>query len=337
MNERRRKPGLSLVAIRLTLAGLIGFAGLGHSSSDINLDFVVRGQSRLRQSQAKNRKTTDNLDFVVLDLETTGFSAERDEIIEVAMIRVQFSDAGIQQTEWQSLVKPFAPIPKKIREITQITNEMVSDAPRLLSILPEVQAFIGDASIVAHNARFDSRMLERAATQMGISFCENEWICSMDTAKNGFPGLTSYKLASLVSHFNIEAGQSHRALNDARATLALFVHCLDNCAVPGIVQVKKDGFNKFNNTNESEFDEPQYSANLEREIIVFSGFRDVILAARIEQTGGTIVPGIRKDVTRLLVLNASASPTGKVKKALQYNIPVQSKKEFEDSFYISIN
>ena len=64
----------------------------------------------------------------------------------------------------------------------------------------------------------------------------------------------------------------------------------------------------------SEFDEPQYSANLEREIIVFSGFRDVILAARIEQTGGTIVPGIRKDVTRLLVLNASASPTGKVKK-----------------------
>ena len=55
---------------------------------------------------------------------------------------------------------------------------------------------------------------------------------------------------SLVSHFNIEAGQSHRALNDARATLALFVHCLDNCAVPGIVQVKKDGFNKFNNTNE---------------------------------------------------------------------------------------
>ena len=47
--------------------------------------------------------------------------------------------------------------------------------------------------------------------------------------------------------------------------------------------------------------------------------------------------GIRKDDTRLLVLNASASPTGKVKKALQYNIPVQSKKEFEDSFYISIN
>ena len=325
-----------MVATRLTLAGLIGFAGLGHSSSDINLDFVVRGQSRLRQSQAKNKKNTDNLDFVVLDLETTGFSAERDEIIEVAMIRAQFSDAGFQQTEWQSLVKPFAPIPKIIREITQITNEMVSDAPRLLSILPEVQAFIGDASIVAHNARFDSRMLERAATQMGVSFSENEWICSMDTAKSGFPGLGSYKLAFLASHFNIEAGQSHRALHDARATLALFVHCLDNCAVPGIVQVKEDGFNKFN-TKESEFDEPQYSANLEREIIVFSGFRDVILAARIEQTGGTIVPGIRKDVTRLLVLNASASPTGKVKKALQYNIPVQSKKEFEDSFYISIN
>ena len=224
MSKRRRKLGLSLVATRLTLAGLIGFAGLGHSSSDINLDFVVRGQSRLRQSQAKNKKTTDNLDFVVLDLEATGFSAERDEIIEVAMIRAQFSDAGFQQTEWQSLVKPFAPIPKIIREITQITNEMVSDAPRLLSILPEVQAFIGDAPIVAHNARFDSRMLERAATQMGISFCKNEWICSMVTAKNGFPGLASYKLASLVSHFNIEAGQSHRALNDARATLALFVH-----------------------------------------------------------------------------------------------------------------
>ena len=337
MNEKRRKLGFSLVATRLTLAGLIGVAGLGYSNSDIDLDFVVRGQSGLRQSQEKSKQNTDDLDFVVLDLETTGFFAKRDEIIEVAMIRVQLSDAGIQLTEWQSLVKPFVPIPKNIREMTQITNEMVSDAPRLLSILPEVQAFIGDAPIVAHNARFDSRMLEHAATQMGISFSENEWICSMDTVKNGFPGLASYKLASLVSHFNIEAGQSHRALHDARATLALFVHCLDNCAVPGIVQVKKVGSNKFESDNESEYDEPQYSANLEREIIVFSGFRDVILAARIEQTGGTIVPGIRKDVTRLLVLNANANPTGKVKKAMQYNIPVQSKKEFEDSFYISIN
>ena len=161
--------------------------GLATLVSTLIWTLLSRGQSRLRQSQAKNKKTTDNLDFVVLDLETTGFSAERDEIIEVAMIRVQFSDAGILQTEWQSLVKPFAPIPKIIREITQITNEMVSDAPRLLSILPEVQAFIGDAPIVAHNARFDSRMLERAATQMGISFCQNEWICSMVTAKNGFP------------------------------------------------------------------------------------------------------------------------------------------------------
>ena len=81
--------------------------------------------------------------------------------------------------------------------------------------------------------------------------------------------------------------------------------------------------------------EVAYDADLSGQVFVLTGFRDEVLAARIGNAGGTVVGGISRKVTTLLVANADAKPTGKVKKAIEYGIPVRTKESFEQEFYIA--
>ena len=102
--------------------------------------------------------------FCVLDVETTGFSPGRDSIIEIAVIRTERD--GVEQV-LSELVRPAGNIPRKIREITGITNEMVADAETIDQVLPRVAELVGAAPIVAHNAHFDRRFVEHNARLMG--------------------------------------------------------------------------------------------------------------------------------------------------------------------------
>ena len=321
--------------MRLALASAIGFAGVTHSTTDFDLDFVTRGQSGLRSAETNRRKKLKQLNFpfVVLDLETTGFTLKRDEIIEIGLIRVEFSKSEFRLESAQYLIRPIEPIPRRIRELTGITSETVREAPRLISVLPKVKEFIGDAPIVAHNAGFDNRFLEQAAEQLGITFSQNEWICSLKTVKNTFPGLKSYKLENLGRILDISVDQSHRALADATAALGVFAFSIENGGIPETIDPVNSGAFNHESSYSNDNVTIEYSANLENEIFVFTGFRDAILAARIEETGGMVVSNIRKDVTRLLVAEVNAKPTGKVKKAIEYGIVVQSKQDFESVFY----
>ena len=81
--------------------------------------------------------------------------------------------------------------------------------------------------------------------------------------------------------------------------------------------------------------EVAYDADLSGQVFVFTGFRDEVLAARIGNAGGTVAGGISRKVTTLLVADADAKPTGKVKKAIEYGIPVCTKESFEQEFYIA--
>ena len=81
--------------------------------------------------------------------------------------------------------------------------------------------------------------------------------------------------------------------------------------------------------------EVAYDADLSGQVFVFTGFRDEVLAARIGNAGGTVAGGISRKVTTLLVADAAAKPTGKVKKAIEYGIAVRTKESFEQEFYIA--
>jgi len=156
--------------------------------------------------------------FVVVDLETTGGSAHADHITEIGAVKVRGGDV---LGEFQTLVNPRVPIPAVISVLTGITNAMVATAPRIEQVLPSFLEFLGDAVVVAHNARFDVTFLKAAASATG-----NRWpdpvvidtvllaraLVTRDEAPN-------HKLASLARVFHAEVTPDHRALHDAQATV----------------------------------------------------------------------------------------------------------------------
>ena len=99
-------------------------------------------------------------------------------------------------------VRPSGNIPKQVRELTGITNEMVENADTIDQVLPRVAGFIEDARIVAHNAHFDRRFLERNARLMGVTFAENEWVCTMSMAKR-VPLDGPYGLAAVAEELDV--------------------------------------------------------------------------------------------------------------------------------------
>ncbi len=102
--------------------------------------------------------------FVVVDLETTGGSAQDCAITEIGAVKVR---GGERLGEFQTLVNPGEPIPAFIAVLTGITDAMVAAAPRIATVLPAFLEFAGDAVLVAHNAGFDIGFLKAAARQTG--------------------------------------------------------------------------------------------------------------------------------------------------------------------------
>ena len=119
------------------------------------------------------------------------------------------------------LVRPSGNIPKRIRELTGITNEMVADADTIDRVLPRVAALVGDAPIVGHNSHFDRRFLEHNARLMSMTFAGNEWVCTMRMAQR-VPLAGPYKLTAVAERLDIPVRGSHRALDDCHSTIGVY-------------------------------------------------------------------------------------------------------------------
>ena len=103
--------------------------------------------------------------FVVFDLETTGFSATHDRIIEIGAVKV---NRGEIVDRFSTFVDPEIPIPFKIEKLTSISDADVRNAPTIEEILPKFIDFIGDAALVAHNADFDVSFIMDKSLKLGI-------------------------------------------------------------------------------------------------------------------------------------------------------------------------
>lgn len=166
-----------------------------------------------------------DLDFYVLDLETTGVEWF-DEIIEIAWAR--FHSAHVVQT-FSSLVRPkFLYINPEAQEKHGITIEEILEAhaPPIEEILPAVLGELSGCTVVAHSARFDQRFLEAAGGEPNAPLLESlVWKDTLALSYSAFPGLESYELEALAAELGLPAPQ-HRALSDAYATGFLFLECL---------------------------------------------------------------------------------------------------------------
>ena len=175
--------------------------------------------------------------FVVVDLETTGFVPGSDRIIEVGAAKIR---GGEHLDTFQRLVQPGVALPAAITELTGITDAMLEGAPSIAEVLPELLAWMGDAVVVGHNLGFDTAFLDAALVDCGRPPLAGDRVDTLVLARRLVPGRTvaDMRLATLAAHFDSGAEPTHRALEDALATVAVLRALLDRAARRGVLTLE---------------------------------------------------------------------------------------------------
>lgn len=156
--------------------------------------------------------------YCVLDLETTGLSFRTEKITEVGIMKVK---NGEVIDEFSCFVNPEKPIPQKVVEVTNITDDMVKDAETIDKVFPKILEFVGDSILVAHNADFDIGFLKYNASQLGYEL-NNTYLDTLRLAKSLFPDFKKYKLGFIADKLEIVVEVAHRALDDVDTTVKVF-------------------------------------------------------------------------------------------------------------------
>ncbi len=171
--------------------------------------------------------------LVVVDLETTGGSAARDAITEIGAVKIR---GGEVLGEFATLVDPGRAIPPQIVALTGITTAMVHDAPRIEEALPSFFEFARGAILVAHNARFDIGFLKQAAARQHLGWPFPAHLCTVVMARRILTRqeAPTVKLSALAELFDVSVRPTHRALDDARATVDVFHRLLERVGNQGV-------------------------------------------------------------------------------------------------------
>ena len=205
-----------------------------------------------KEKSVKNPRgqVLDDATYCVLDLETTGISITTEKITEVGIMKVK---NGEVIDEFEIFVNPEKPIPQRVVEVTNITDDMVKDAETIDKVFPKILEFVGDSIIVAHNASFDVGFLKHNAKLLGYEF-NNTYIDTLPLAKDLFPDLKKYKLGKIADSLGIEVDVAHRALADVDTTVKVFNVMLKKLKDKGINTVDEiDSATKDPEAQKEEF------------------------------------------------------------------------------------
>jgi len=155
--------------------------------------------------------------FVIVDVETTGWLPEESSITEIGAVRV---GGGQPELEFSALVNPGGPIPASITELTGITDAMVSQAPPVGAVLPGFLAFARGCVLTAHNAPFDIGFLSAACQGCRLPWPAFQVLDTAELARSVMSEaeVPDCKLATLAGFFGTRTRPCHRALADAKAT-----------------------------------------------------------------------------------------------------------------------
>lgn len=156
--------------------------------------------------------------YVCFDLETTGLSPEKDEIIEIGAVKVI---EGKVVGRFSRFVKPDRPISSTVESLTGISNAMVADAGPTDRVIYDFLQFCGDFPVIGHNVMFDYRFTWRYAKKYYMEF-DKEGLDTLQIARKVLPELPSRSLENLCSHYGIVNASAHRAYHDALATAKLY-------------------------------------------------------------------------------------------------------------------
>ena len=198
---------------------------LGYDNKDMKVIYGVEAYLAPDSTPSVSFPKKQEIDctYCVLDLETTGFSFRTEKITEVGIMKVK---NGEVIDEFSCFVNPEKPIPQRVVEVTNITDDMVKDAETIDKVMPKILDFVGDSVLVAHNADFDIGFLKYNAKILGLSL-ENTYIDTLRLAKALFPDFKKYKLGLIAEKLGIEVLVAHRALDDVDTTVKVFKVMLD--------------------------------------------------------------------------------------------------------------
>lgn len=172
--------------------------------------------------------------FTAFDVETTGLYPGKDRIVEIGAVSFR-GDAVLSR--FQSLVDPGIPMPADAGSVNRITDDMLRGQPDISEVLPRFLSFVGESSLVAHNASFDADFVSAEAAGLGLAPIGRRVFDTRSLAMLAFPGSRSYSLSALCRTLGLSAEGAHRALADAEACRQLFLLCLVRFAEGGIADV----------------------------------------------------------------------------------------------------
>ncbi len=157
--------------------------------------------------------------FVIVDLETTGLSPLKNEIIEIGAIKVE---NGQVVDTMDIFVKPKNPVSYFITNLTGITNEMLKDGYEIEDGMKKFIEFSENYTLIAHNARFDIGFLNSNMNSCFNKSLENKYLDTVKISKEIVKDLPNYKLGTLAKYFNVDYEGAHRALKDCEITLDIY-------------------------------------------------------------------------------------------------------------------
>lgn len=156
--------------------------------------------------------------FSIIDIETTGQSAQTGRVTEIAI----YVHNGVEVIDsFVSLVNPECHIPYFITKLTGIDNSMVVDAPKFYEIAKKIIEITQGTTFVAHNASFDYRFVQQEYLRLGYEY-KRKTMCTVKLSRKYLPGHASYSLGKLCEDLKIRIDGRHRAGGDALATVQLF-------------------------------------------------------------------------------------------------------------------
>ena len=245
-------------AIAITDHGVVqGFTDAFHAYQRLekdNPDFkVIYGMEgylvddlTLTCENVKEQRLDDT--FVVFDIETTGFSAVKNNIIEIGAVKVV---NGEIVDKFSAFVNPKEPIPYRITQLTSITDAMVVDAPFISEVMPKFLEFCDGAVMVAHNARFDMGFIMEKCNMLCIKH-DFTYVDTVAMARILLPQLSKFKLDAVCKELNISLENHHRAVDDAGATAEIFVKFVEMLKGREIYTLKE--LNELGNSEEEKKD-----------------------------------------------------------------------------------
>ena len=179
-----------------------------------------------------------DVEYVVFDVETTGFDASIDHIIEIGAIKFNTES---EIANFQHLIKPSIDFSKNIgSEIHGITDDMIKNAEDTETIIPMFMDFIKNTVLVAHNIDFDMRFLNASLMRLELPTITNvPLVDTLIVSRNAFPNFSQYKLSALVEQLKLGGDSFHRALEDAQHTRKLLIKCIDELGVLGELELKE--------------------------------------------------------------------------------------------------